>query len=264
MMILLGAGLLASNMILKKEYDKVDKNDTYWTFAKVLEKHFKYLKISGGNITNVGFEQSSNCSVRVSNDWEHGSSENLFKTFVSNDTLYVQFTHLSQDEGEKNWMKRMMLVRIFSPELLYVEAFNSNFEMFKLKQKSIAVNVSGRSNFEVESFIPDLDSLNITQNDTSEVVFEMSPEFKGSEPAQSGFTKAQLNIKGVRAKINLPFEKTKNSQSMYIRSVTATVQGNSLLDIGHAQIGLIKLNITDSSGIILSGGALRKLHEQPF
>jgi hypothetical protein len=62
---MLVAGLLSSNMILKKEYDKVDKSDIYWTFGNILEQPFKYLKIKGGNITNIAFEQSSNYSVRV-------------------------------------------------------------------------------------------------------------------------------------------------------------------------------------------------------
>jgi hypothetical protein len=46
---------------------------------------------------------------------------------------------------------------------------------------------------------------------------------------------------------------------MIIQSVNARVEGNSLLDIGHAQIDSLKLYISDSSGIILSGGALKKL-----
>ena len=69
MLILLLAGMLCSNIILKKEYDKVDKSDLYWTYRKVLQQPFKYLKIKGGNITNIAFEQSNTYSVRVLEDW---------------------------------------------------------------------------------------------------------------------------------------------------------------------------------------------------
>jgi hypothetical protein len=248
--IMLTAGMLASNITMKKQFDKVDKNDTYWTFAKVLEQHFKYLKIKGGNITKIGFEESPNCSLRVSNSWQHfHSKENLFTAFVANDTLYINFTYLSLDEGEKNWMKETMLVRIFSPELLYVEEINSNFEMFKSKQKNFSLNISGRSNFEVESFIPILDTLRITQKDSTEVVFEMSPEYKPINEGENPTRAMQQVYPGT-----LPI---KNNESMHIASLTANLQGSSLLDVGHAQIQSTKLAIADSSAIIFSGGALR-------
>jgi hypothetical protein len=51
----------------------------------------------------------------------------------------------------------------------------------------------------------------------------------------------------------------KSDESMNINSVNANVQGYSVLDIGHAQIGSMRLNIADSSAIILSGGALKRM-----
>jgi hypothetical protein len=236
------AGLLASNLAMKQEYDKIDKNDIYWTYGKILEQPFKYLKIEGGNFTNIAFEQSPNCSMRVLHDWQR-NNESPITAIVKNDTLCIKFIYLSKDEGEKNWMKRLTLVRIFSPSLLSVEGVNTNFAMFKLKQKSFKVSVSGKSKFEVESFIPDFDTLNISQKDSSEVVFEMSPEYKKPERNVSMIDNAEI----------------KSPEAMTIQSVNANVQGHSLLDIGHAQISSIKLDIADSSGIMLSGGALKKL-----
>jgi hypothetical protein len=243
MLVVVVAGLLVSNIVMKKEYEKIDKNDIYWTYGKVLDQHFKYLKIEGGNTTKIAFEQSPNCSVRVLHDWQR-VRENPVKTFVSNDTLFIKFTYISTDEGEINWMKRLTLVRVFSPELLSVDGFNTNFEMFKIKQKNFTVNMSGKSTFEVESFIPNLDTLNISQKDSSEVVFEMSPEYKLPE------TNAAIKVNG---------SEIKSTEAMTIQYLNASVQGNSLLDIGHAQINSMKLNIADSSGIILSGAALKKL-----
>jgi hypothetical protein len=46
---------------------------------------------------------------------------------------------------------------------------------------------------------------------------------------------------------------------MTINSLNAKVEGNSILDVGHAQIQSLQLNIADSSAIILSGGALKKM-----
>ena len=46
---------------------------------------------------------------------------------------------------------------------------------------------------------------------------------------------------------------------MSLQSLAASVTGVSLLDVGHAQIGRLQLQIADSSGILLSGGALKKV-----
>ena len=115
---------------------------------------------------------------------------------------------------------------------------------FKLKQKNLTLNMSGKSTFEVESMIKNLDSLNISQMDSSNIVFEMSPDFRPVEGKQI-ITPNDVEIK--------------SPEAMSIQSVKANVQGYSLLDLGHAQIQSLQLNISDSSAIILSGGALRTL-----
>jgi hypothetical protein len=244
MLIILITGLLLSNIALKKQYNKIDKGDLYWNYTTVLNQPFKYLKIEGGNNTRIAFEQNKNCSVRVLNDWERNHPP-LLQSVVKNDTLFLKFIYSSSNPGEKDWMKSTNLVRIFSPELLYVEGVNTNFEMYKVNQKSFHVDISGKSSFEVESFLPSLDSLTISQEDSSEVVFEMSPDYKskkGEDAIGNGFA-----------------NEIKSNEAMTINSLNAKVEGNSILDVGHAQIQSLQLNIADSSAIILSGGALKKM-----
>ncbi len=80
--ILLITAMFASNLLLKKEYDKVDKSDLYWTYGKILQQPFRHIKIEGGNITNIAFEQSANPSVRIFKNWggfERRSVKNLCK-----------------------------------------------------------------------------------------------------------------------------------------------------------------------------------------
>ena len=260
MLCMLVAGLLASNIILKKEYDKVDKSDVYWTYRKILTQPFRYLKIEGGNITNIAFEQSANCSLRVLEEWQR-YHEGVVKAFVKNDTLFVKFTYTNKNMDEKIWMRGMTLVRIFSPELLTVNGFNTKLEMFKMKQKSFTVNMAGRSSFEVESMVPDLDTLNVSQKDSSVVVFEMSPEYKSEQLIADRGRKALVNVNtgGMAVFDKSRDEAIKSDEAMTIQSVAANLQGYTLLDLGHAQVNSLQLNIADSSAIILSGGALRKL-----
>lgn len=259
MLILLVSGLLMSNIILKEEFNKIDKGDLYWNYTTVFKKPFKYIKIDGGIDTRIAFEQNKNCSVRVLNDWKRDHTQ-LLQSLVKNDTLFIKFIYKTENPTEKNWMKATTLVRIFSPELLSVEGFNTNFGMYKLKQKNIAVNMSGKSNFEVESMIPSLDSIAVKQKDSSVVVFEMSPEYKsekGEEP--SGKKGIQVNFGDNPPPSQTGSPDIKSNESMIVHSVNANVKGHSILDLGHAQINSMRLQIADSSAIILSGGALKKM-----
>ncbi|MEP6845684.1 MAG: hypothetical protein ABI861_06760 [Panacibacter sp.] len=232
MLMLFTTGLFASNMILKSEYDKLDKSNTYWTYGKILEQPFKYLKIEGGNITNIVFEPGKKSSVNVFKDW-NGYRESKVKASVKNDTLHLNFPNTYKDVYEKDWLKWNTMVHIISPELLSVEGFDTKLEMFKMKQKNINVSMSGKSAFELESYIAHFDTLHITQSDSSEVVFEMSPDVKGPG-------------------------------TYTVHSVNANLQGVSSLDLGRAEIDSLKFNIVDSSAIFFSGSTLKKIQQHKF
>jgi len=253
--ILIGA-LLSSNIILKREYDKVDKSDIYWNYHKILQQPFKYLKITGGNGTRIAFEQSQHYSVRILQEWEryHGGE---IKARVANDTLYINFDFVPPTPYDIFYLKNTTTVRIFSPELLSFDGFNTNFEMYQMKQKSMNVNVTGRSKFEIESMLRSMDSITVFQRDSSEVVFEMSPDYK---PVKSTEKEKSVTITIGSAPPSLSsLNQIESPEAMSIKSVKADIQGYSLLDLGHAQIDSLQLKIADSSAIILSGGALRKI-----
>ncbi len=265
-LVLLVSAMFASNVILKKEYDKVDKSDLYWTYDKILEQPFKHLKIQGGNITHIAFEQSKNPSVRILKNWD-GYDRGLVKPFVKNDTLFIKFSNIYRDQGEKQWMKWNTLVRIFSPELLSVDGSDTDFELFKLKQKSININLSGKSKLEVESYLYNYDSLTISQKDSSEVVFEMSPDLMTSDPialekeALKGHATIQVEPLNSGNTMVAPAPVRKGWETMTVQSLSANLKNISLLDIGHAQIKSLKLNIADSSAVILSGGTLKRMQK---
>ena len=259
MLIILVSGLLMSNIVLKKEYNKIDKSDLYWNYTTVFSQPFKYIKINGGNITNIAFEQSKKYSVRILNDWERDHRQ-LLQSSVRNDTLFIKFIYTPDNENEKEWMKHNTMVRIFSPELLFVNGFNTNFGMFKLKQKSVAVNMSGKSKFEVESMIPDMDSINVVQRDSAAVEFEMSPDYKSMKRKDTVLNKGvQINFGDNIPQPGSGSNEIKSDEAMNINSVKADLTGHTILDIGHAQIKSLQLKISDSSAIILSGGALKKM-----
>ena len=225
-LLLMTTGLFATNAYLKNQYKNTDKKDIYWTYAKILEQPFRHLKIKGGNITKIAYEQSSTATVKVFKEW-WGYESGAVKALVKNDTLFIDFPNTYRNMNEKNYMGWNTLLRIFSPELLSVTGIDTRFEMFKTTQKIISVNMSGKSFFEIESMVTDFDSIHVVQKDSSQVVFEMSPDYKKTE-------------------------------SFHVNYLKADIKGYSLLDIGHGQVDSLQLTIADSSGVLLSGGTLRK------
>jgi hypothetical protein len=220
-------GVFATNIIFKQVYDKVDKSDLYWNYNTIFSQPYKYLKIDGGNITQIMFEPGKRSSVRVLNYWNDYIKDSTVKCYVKNDTLHLKFLNKYRNEGDKWWMGSQVLVRLFAPELLAVDGNNTHIELQKMKQASINIDMKGKSSFELESYVHDLDSLHIKQSDSSQAEFEMAPELPGSH---------EMNIK----------------------YVSAAITGHSILDVGHGYIDNLKYNLADSSAIILSGRSLKK------
>jgi hypothetical protein len=252
------AGLLLSNIILKKQYDAIDKSDIYWTYTKVLEQPFKYLNITGGNETNIFYEPGAKPSVRLLQEWVKYHNGEV-KAHVVNDTLFLDFDYKASNPFEKFWLQNAAPVRIFSPELLAVTGNNTHFEMQKVKQKNISVNMHGKSAFEVESLYRELDSINVVQSDSSAVKFEMSPDYDTSSFDNEPQKIVTVNSKqGGAVNFRPPPQQKIFNESMSIRSVSANLKDHSILDIGHAQIQNLHLHVSDSSAIVLSGNALQK------
>lgn len=226
MLILFIAGLFVTNALLKAQYNKLDKSDLYWNFTTVLSQPYHHLKLDGGNMSNIAFESSPRSSVRVNPEWNVFKKGN-FKPYVKDDTLHIVFDTTYSDLYEKNWLRNTIMVRLFTPELLSVTASNTRLLMKKVHQKQFALQLSGRSEFELESLSPQFDSLRIHQQDSSEVVIEMMHDN------------------------TLPRE-------FHCNWVHASVNGASKLGLGDAKIDSIEISVANTSAVLLSGESLRK------
>jgi hypothetical protein len=226
LLVLFVTSIFATNLILKHQYEKEDKRDVYWNYTSIKEGNFKYLKINGGNITKIVYEPSEHSSVRLLNYWYNFGKDRV-KANIKNDTLYLNFNNQYDSPGMRDWMKHKTLVRIFSPHLLAVNGNNTRVLVAKLNEKNFDVVLTGRSDFEIESYQPNFDSIQVSLKDSSEAEFEMSPDIAGSK-------------------------------NMYLKSLNASISGVSILDAGHFQINSAKYDIADTSAIVLSGTTLKK------
>jgi hypothetical protein len=230
LLILLGLfiiSLVGSDLMLKKQYNKIDKSDPFWNYTKINKGSFHHLKITDGNVTRIAFIPSPHGSIGILSYWET-DMDGRVKTRIAHDTLFLQVEARNENQGIKEWMKYHTLITITCPELLSVNAMNTNLNIDKLNQKNLVVQVFGKSRLEVESYNPDFDSLHVHQQDSSEVIFEMAEDIK-------------------------------SSGSMQLRLLSADVQGHSLLDVGHFRILSLHHTIGDTAAIILSGYTLGRM-----
>jgi hypothetical protein len=230
MMVLLVGSLFATNIMFKHQYDNLDRSDIYWNYNKILQKPFKHLKIEGGNVTNIVFEQGKNSSVRVLDYWG-GYQKDSVKAYTRGDTLHLKFLNKYDNNLSKSWMENNVLIRLAAPQLLSIEGSDTNVKIDQFRGRSLTVNLSGKSRLEVESDIRRIDQLNITQSDSTQVTFGMNPEMKGSP-------------------------------RIYVRNITANLSGVTLLDIGHIYANQTKLYLADSAALILSGKTIGTLKDQ--
>jgi hypothetical protein len=229
-LVLITIGLFASNMALKAEYKKLDKRDKYWNYTTVLSQPFKHLKIDGGNVTQVVFEQAPTSTVRLIKYWTNYKLESAFKAYVSNDTLHISMAYHPQKDSNKEWMENAQLIRISAPQLLSIEANNIQLAIENLKQNSLNLNIAGHSKLWVKSLNNKIDSLNVVEHNNAEVHINVTDNFKGPN-------------------------------AIDFQHINANLNDGSFLDVGRSYTNDLKLNMADSSSIILSGKSVSKLHK---
>ena len=78
--------LFASDLVLKKKYNTIDKSDPFWNYTKLNRGNFHHIKMTGGNVTRATFVPGANGSVGILSEWEWGMKDRV-KSSISNDTL---------------------------------------------------------------------------------------------------------------------------------------------------------------------------------
>lgn len=176
---------------LKSKWEKMDKNNHYTDFKKLLNTPFKYLKVStaDGMIGKVNISQSKNYQLYVSQLW----SERV-RTKILKDTLYVEFIKDSKgktyefDEYEK-------VVVVECPEVTKIETNNVTVVIDTLNQKSISLLGYGYGSFESKSLT--LNDLKLVLRDNSSCNFHPQKQLKLVSFDADLSAKSYLNMRAV-------------------------------------------------------------------
>jgi hypothetical protein len=220
------AAVFGSNYVIKKEYDKIDKTDPYWNFKKMMDKPFTHLVIKGGNITNVVLEESAHAYVKILQTWR-GADDGAVKSYVRNDTLYVDFENHFIDLYEKYWLQGVVPVRISSPEIASINGVDTKLVFDKFNHPDLKVELHGDSKLQVNCFRTSFNKIDISQTDSSLVAFTVSEDL---------FIGDSINIK-----------------SAFVHGT-----GTSLVNLRTATIDSLQLNLSDGASAALNGYTLTK------
>lgn len=92
-------GMCATNIVLKKEYDKIDLTDPYKNYVSVQSEPYMVLDLSGSNGYPIEIEYSETNDIKVLR-----SRLGHFKNLLRNDTLFIQFTgsNIPMEQGRNS------------------------------------------------------------------------------------------------------------------------------------------------------------------
>jgi hypothetical protein len=221
------AGVFGSNYAMKKEYDKTDRSDPYWNFATLTTETFSHLVLNGGNITNIVYEESPNCYVKVMKSWR-GATDGSVKSFVQNDTLYVSFANAYRDVYEKQWLLNVIPLRLAGPRLSSISAVRCKLIVERFSQKNLDISAAGGSKVLVNAYTNRFDLINSSQADSSIISLTMSRD---------------LFVRDL----------------MRINKLTVSGSGTSLLSIHSSMIESSDFSLTDSAAVAVNGYSINRM-----
>lgn len=219
-------GLVGSNAILKREYDRIDKSDKYWNYKKLCDQPFKHIRITGGNVSNIVYEKAPHSSVKAMEAW-HGSDDGTVKAVVSNDTLVIDYANTYKDIFEKYWLRDAVTVRIAGPTVESVSGLDTRLVFNRFDQPSLKINLQGNSRLVINSYRTHFDKLDVIQGDSSLTTLSMSNE-------------------------------TFSNDIIRIDEVNAVGRGVSLLNLRSSSVERLNVDMADSASVALSGYTLGK------
>lgn len=222
--------LFASNIILKQQYDLVkDKpKDRLKGYQKIVNQFFTHIKTEGGQILGqIQFETSNEAGVFIK-ERDKDLTKWRDNIFVKNDTLFLNFNQEATNKMNE-YGSGDVFVYIVAPNIQSITADNSHITINDWQQKSMSVNLSNKSSFEVGNIIGSIDLCKISM---------------------SNFSTFRIN------------NSKHNAKNIDIQTFEATVSDSCDLSLGNATIQNLKLNATEGNKIELSSETLNALMKQ--
>lgn len=222
--------LVASNYLMKAEYNKLDKSDPYYNYKTVLNQPFHHLQINGGNFAYTNFEPSEKYGVRHVKFHQLELEKVIYK--ITNDTLFMSFPD-SVFKKENNRFYASFdypVIIISAPNLKSINGNNCMLGFNKMNQAEYQIRLNGNSSATVKTRIAQIKDMHISLADSSNLNILKSDSLK---------------------------------ENIGIENVLVNIKNNAAANFGHAKITHLNLQLDSLASIQLSGFNLNRLKNMP-
>nr|WP_297788836.1 DUF2807 domain-containing protein [uncultured Allomuricauda sp.] len=138
--------LLATNVSLKKEYEKIDLDDVFKNYVSVDSEPYSVLSISGSNGYPIEIVQKDTNAIKVLRSrLEH------FKSVVKNDTLFIEFTGSNISMQQSFLTTTPSGIVIHKNNLSGIIATNTHQRVNGFKTEHFTLNLKGYSHVELQN-----------------------------------------------------------------------------------------------------------------
>ncbi|MCF2487420.1 hypothetical protein [Dyadobacter sp. CY347] len=146
------SAMVASNLVLKKEFDKIDRKDPYSGYTKHSLQPFHYVKLQGVGFGVTEVSQGKDFEIKFVVD------RKFLDWKVINDTLTVNYKKDFPEGGQspQQIVHTLPSVYIFVPALKGLESNTINCKIKNMKQESLTVKQIGGAMVMLENQISDL------------------------------------------------------------------------------------------------------------
>lgn len=207
---------------IKKQFEKIDKNDPFWEMEKREVGRFMHIKIVGNTkVTGkLGIIHGAKSQLQVSDRL----ASNL-KTNLIGDTLEISFNLKKQDVPI--YQMSLMEIVLITPELRSLEAVNQLVDVLGFSQEFIDIDCGYNSNVAIEK--NKFENIKLTLGENSNF------EFK----SQTGIAK-NYDFQPETLEVEMKRNSSLNMSNVLPKRMTLKNDGQSYLNLNAATLKLLR------------------------
>jgi hypothetical protein len=132
--------VVGSNLVLKAEFDKIDRKDAFYGYKQEAVKPFKYVKLQGKQIGITQIQPGNSFEIRYNTD------RKLFDWKVVGDTIEMTYKRTWDEEADQHDnFNYKPAVYIIAPELSGLNAAKATSIVKGWKNKDLVIKQQGNS-----------------------------------------------------------------------------------------------------------------------
>jgi hypothetical protein len=189
--------IVGSNLVLKAEFDKLDRKDAFYGYKQETVKTFKYVKIQGKQIGITQIQPGTNYEIRFNKD------RKLFDWKVIGDTLEMTYKRTwNEQPNQHDNLKFKPVVYILAPQISGVTTEKATSIIKGWKNQNMIIKQSGNVMLLTDNTIHDLSAL-LTEGGNMKIGSNNRIENAAAQVKDSSTLSTEKNIfKSFQAHVN--------------------------------------------------------------